>query len=130
MFRISPQRAKRSQRKHEPEPEAEDLVHRKPIASMFSVYSVVNKIPVPNIKPFVLFVSFVVTLTLVFGTTALTQDKKPTAAITIGYSAISGSFAPLWVAQDQGLFARQGIDTKLAYIQGNRVMLAALTTGE
>jgi NitT/TauT family transport system substrate-binding protein len=57
------------------------------------------------------------------------QDKKP-AAVTIGYSAISGSFAPLWVAQDLGLFARHGLDTKLAYIQGNRVMLSALTAGE
>lgn len=57
------------------------------------------------------------------------QDKKP-AAVTIGYSAISGSFAPLWVAQDLGLFSKHGLDTKLAYIQGNRVMLSALTAGE
>ncbi len=57
------------------------------------------------------------------------QDKKPAAA-TIGYSAISGSFAPLWVAQDLGLFSKHGLDAKLAYIQGNRVMLSALTAGE
>ena len=57
------------------------------------------------------------------------QDKKP-AAVTIGYSAISGSFAPLWVAQDLGLFSKHGLDAKLAYIQGNRVMLSALTAGE
>ena len=62
-------------------------------------------------------------------TAASGQDKKP-AAVTIGYSAISGSFAPLWVAQDLGLFARHGLDSKLAYIQGNRVMLSALTAGE
>jgi NitT/TauT family transport system substrate-binding protein len=75
-----------------------------------------------------------ITLTLVIGTTtaglkAFAQDKKPTA-ITVGYSAISGSFAPLWVAHDMGLFAKHGADTKLAYIQGNRVMLSALTAGE
>ncbi|MGZ9129960.1 MAG: ABC transporter substrate-binding protein [Candidatus Binatia bacterium] len=62
-------------------------------------------------------------------TAASAQDKKP-AAVAIGYSAISGSFAPLWVAQDLGLFAKHGLDTKLAYIQGNRVMLSALTAGE
>ncbi len=76
-----------------------------------------------------------ITLTLIIGTTtafgrkALAQDKK-LAPIAVGYSAISGSFAPLWVAQDQGLFNKHGADVKLAYIQGNRVMLSALTAGE
>jgi ABC-type nitrate/sulfonate/bicarbonate transport system substrate-binding protein len=60
---------------------------------------------------------------------SIAQDKK-LAPMVVGYSAISGSFAPLWVACEQGLFAKQGADVKLAYIQGNRVMLAALTTGE
>ena len=60
---------------------------------------------------------------------AIAQDKK-LPSITVGYSAISGSFAPLWAAHDQGLFAKHGVDTKLAYIQGNRVMLSALTAGE
>ncbi len=57
------------------------------------------------------------------------QEKKPTT-INLGYSAISGSFAPLWVGFDQGLFAKHGIDLKMAYIQGNRVMMSALTAGE
>lgn len=57
------------------------------------------------------------------------QDKKLTT-LNLGYSAISGSFAPLWVAFDQGLFTKYGLDLKLAYIQGNRVMMAALTTNE
>ncbi len=57
------------------------------------------------------------------------QDKKP-HTINLGYSAISGSFAPLWVGYDQGLFSKYGVDLKMAYIQGNRVMLSALTAGE
>jgi ABC-type nitrate/sulfonate/bicarbonate transport system substrate-binding protein len=61
--------------------------------------------------------------------TAPGQEKKLTT-INLGYSAISGSFAPLWVGFDQGLFAKHGIDLKMAYIQGNRVMLSALTAGE
>src|ERR1041384_7419349 len=60
---------------------------------------------------------------------AAAQDKKLTT-VNIGYSAISGSFAPLWVGFEQGLFAKHGIDLKMAYIQGNRVMLSALTAGE
>jgi ABC-type nitrate/sulfonate/bicarbonate transport system substrate-binding protein len=68
-------------------------------------------------------------LTLGIFTLAPAQDKKLTT-LNVGYSAISGSFAPLWVGYDHGLFAKLGIDLKMAYIQGNRVMLAALTAGE
>ena len=64
-----------------------------------------------------------------FATSSAAQDKKP-YTINLGYSAISGSFAPLWVGFDQGLFSKHGIDLKMAYIQGNRVMLSALTAGE
>jgi NitT/TauT family transport system substrate-binding protein len=68
-------------------------------------------------------------ITLSLCARAPAQDRKPLPMV-VGYSAISGSFAPLWVAHDQGLFAKYGADVKLAYIQGNRVMLAALTAGE
>lgn len=63
-------------------------------------------------------------LLLVLGlfTSLSAQDKKLTT-LNLGYSAISGSFAPLWVGFDQGLFTKYGLDLKMAYIQGNRVML-------
>jgi NitT/TauT family transport system substrate-binding protein len=70
-------------------------------------------------------------LLLGFCLTSITsaQDKKlPT--ISVGYAAISGSFAPLWMALDQGLFEKHGLDVRLTYIQGNRVMMSALTAGE
>jgi ABC-type nitrate/sulfonate/bicarbonate transport system substrate-binding protein len=57
------------------------------------------------------------------------QDKK-LATVNLGYAAISGSFTPLWVGFDQGLFTKYGVDLKMAYIQGNRVMMSALTAGE
>jgi NitT/TauT family transport system substrate-binding protein len=63
-------------------------------------------------------------------TTAASGQDKKLPAMTIAYSAISGSFAPLWFAHDLGLFAKHGVDAKIAYIQGNRVMLSALTSGE
>ena len=65
----------------------------------------------------------------VFAAPLAAQDKKLTP-VYLGYSAISGSFAPLWVGFDQGLFAKHGLDLKMAYIQGNRVMMSALTAGE
>src|SRR5437899_2093184 len=68
-------------------------------------------------------------LALCLSSSASAQDKKLSPVI-VGYAAISGSFAPLWVAFDQGLFAKHGLDVKLTYIQGNRVMMSALTAGE
>lgn len=73
----------------------------------------------------------VATLLLIFPllSPSFAQDKK-LASVTVGYAAISGSFAPLWVGFDQGLFARHGLDVRMTYIQGNRVMMSALTAGE
>jgi NitT/TauT family transport system substrate-binding protein len=70
-------------------------------------------------------------LVLTFGlfSTTSAQDKK-LAPLTVAYSATSGTFSPLWVAADQGLFAKYGLDVRLTYIQGNRVLLSALTAGE
>jgi ABC-type nitrate/sulfonate/bicarbonate transport system substrate-binding protein len=45
--------------------------------------------------------------------TADTQEKKLTT-VNLGYAAISGSFAPLWVGFEQGLFTKHGIDLKMA----------------
>jgi hypothetical protein len=55
-------------------------------------------------------------LTLPLLSPSSAQDKK-LASVTVGYSAISGSFAPLWVGFDQGLFARYGLDVRMTYIQ-------------
>lgn len=50
--------------------------------------------------------------------------------IRIAYSAISGVQLPLWVAQDKGLFKRQGLDTDLLYIGGGSVVVQAMLGGE
>jgi len=76
-------------------------------------------------RSFLLFLFF----TVAFIAPLTAQDKRLTT-VNFGYSAISGSFAPLWVGFEQGLFTKYGIDLKMAYIQGNRVMLSALTAGE
>lgn len=68
-------------------------------------------------------------LALGLSSTISAQERK-LVPVALGYSAISGSFAPLWVGADQGLFARHGLDVRMTYIQGNRVMLSALTAGE
>lgn len=44
----------------------------------------------------------------------LTAQDKKLATVHFAYSAISGSFAPLWVGFDRGLFAKHGLDLKMA----------------
>jgi ABC-type nitrate/sulfonate/bicarbonate transport system substrate-binding protein len=61
---------------------------------------------------------------------SLTAQDRKLNTVNLGYAAISGSFAPLRVGFDQGLFTKYGLDLKMAYIQGNRVMMSALTAGE
>ncbi len=50
--------------------------------------------------------------------------------VRIAYSAISGAMSPLWVAQDFGLFRRQGLDVQLLYIGGGSVVTQALLGGD
>lgn len=38
------------------------------------------------------------------------------AELQINYGAITGAFAPVWVAQDEGIFARHGLKTDLKYV--------------
>jgi NitT/TauT family transport system substrate-binding protein len=68
-------------------------------------------------------------LILAFAAAASAQEKKP-PTLNVAYSATSGTFSPLWVAADEGLFAKYGLDVRITYIQGNRVLMAALTAGE
>lgn len=39
-----------------------------------------------------------------------------TASLRANYSAVSGAFAPLWLAQDKGLFSKYGLEVDLKYI--------------
>src|SRR4030095_8868335 len=75
--------------------------------------------------------SATVALLLVLGLfSSLTAQDKKLTTVNLGYAAIRRSLAPLWVGFDQGLFTKYGLDLKMAYIQGNRVMMSALTAGE
>ncbi|HEX9144333.1 MAG TPA: hypothetical protein VGA09_08680, partial [Candidatus Binatia bacterium] len=38
--------------------------------------------------------------------------------LRIGYSAITTTQAPLWAAEDRGLFRKYGIDAELIYLTG------------
>jgi NitT/TauT family transport system substrate-binding protein len=69
---------------------------------------------------------FLLTVFLLLPTTDAVHAEK----IRIAYSAISGVQLPLWIAQDKGLFKRQGLDTDLLYIGGGSVVVQAMLGGE
>jgi ABC-type nitrate/sulfonate/bicarbonate transport system substrate-binding protein len=50
--------------------------------------------------------------------------------ITIGVAAMSPRTIPLLIAQDQGLFAKQGIEARLVLIKGAPILVASLISGD
>jgi ABC-type nitrate/sulfonate/bicarbonate transport system substrate-binding protein len=50
--------------------------------------------------------------------------------ITIGHAAISPRIIPLVIAQEQGLFAKHGIESWLVLIRGAPVLVASLISGD
>ncbi len=52
------------------------------------------------------------------------------ARLPIGVAAASSSALSLWAAQEQGIFARHGIDAQIVLIRGGPTLVASLLTGE
>ena len=72
---------------------------------------------------FILF-GFLWSYGFVFG-----QDKKANH-LTISYPSISGAQAVLWVAKENGIFAKNGLDAELVYIGCGPRSMAALLSGQ
>ena len=50
--------------------------------------------------------------------------------ITVGYAAVSPRTVPLIIAQEQGLFAKNGIESRLVLIKGAPTLVASLISGD
>src|SRR5437870_5075962 len=50
--------------------------------------------------------------------------------ITVGVAAMSPRTIPLLIAQEQGLFAKQGIDARIVLIKGAPTLVASLISGD
>src|SRR5215470_12704813 len=50
--------------------------------------------------------------------------------ITIGYAAVSPRTLPLIIAQEQGLFAKEGIEARLVLVKGAPILVASLVSGD
>jgi NitT/TauT family transport system substrate-binding protein len=50
--------------------------------------------------------------------------------INIGAASVSSSALSLWAAQEQGIFAKHGVEAQLVLIRGGSTLVASLFTGE
>jgi NitT/TauT family transport system substrate-binding protein len=61
---------------------------------------------------------------------ALTAQAQPLTRTVIGYSAIQAPVVPLWLAEEQGLFKKYGVDPRLVFIRTTSVHMAGLISGQ
>ena len=55
---------------------------------------------------------------------------QPLQKVRIGYPSISSRQAQLWVAKDEGIFRKYGLDVELIFLRGGQVAIQALTGGD
>jgi NitT/TauT family transport system substrate-binding protein len=68
-------------------------------------------------------------LMLVLAPFAVSAQDKKLDPFTISYASVSGTRAPLWIAQDYGLFEKYGLDVNLIYIASGVISVNALLSG-
>ena len=61
---------------------------------------------------------------------ALTAQAQPLTRTVIGYLAIQAPVVPLWLAEEQGLFKKYGVDPRLVFIRTTSVHMAGLISGQ
>ena len=61
---------------------------------------------------------------------ATAPEPAPRVALRIGYSSVDASQTPLWVAQDAGIFAANGIHADLLFVESGSKALQTLVAGE
>jgi ABC-type nitrate/sulfonate/bicarbonate transport system substrate-binding protein len=57
-------------------------------------------------------------------------ECQPLHKIRIGYPSISSRQAQLWVAKDEGIFRKYGLEVELIFLRGGQVAIQALTGGD
>src|SRR5215467_3487606 len=74
-------------------------------------------------------VIFATTLcTLLFLCSSLKAAVSATKII-IGHAAVNSRVVPLWIAQEQGFFAKNGLEAEVVFIRTGPILISALTAG-
>jgi ABC-type nitrate/sulfonate/bicarbonate transport system substrate-binding protein len=50
--------------------------------------------------------------------------------VVVGYASMSTVATTLWVAQERGFFAKNGLDVQAIFIPGSPTLIASLNTGD
>jgi len=50
--------------------------------------------------------------------------------LIVGYAALNARISPLWIAEEQGLFLKYGIDAQPVYLRGAPTLVAGLASGD
>ncbi|OGP22790.1 MAG: hypothetical protein A2038_09210, partial [Deltaproteobacteria bacterium GWA2_57_13] len=66
-------------------------------------------------------------LLLVFPTSTFAQKLT---RLTVGYSSLSTSFLPLWMAKETGLFRNNGLDVQMVFFNTGTTAVQALLSGD
>src|SRR5262247_80797 len=61
---------------------------------------------------------------------SISAHAQALSKIRIGYPSISSRQAQLWIAKDEGLFRKHGLDVELIFLRGGQVAIQALTGGD
>lgn len=59
-----------------------------------------------------------------------TAGAQSLQKMRVGYPSISSRQAQLWIAKDEGLFRKYGLDVELIFLRGGQVAIQALTGGD
>ncbi|HEY7557889.1 MAG TPA: ABC transporter substrate-binding protein [Candidatus Binatia bacterium] len=77
--------------------------------------------------PFRYLVIFLLMLTWLRSSGAFAQSPYK---LRIGYPSISSRQAQLWIAKDEGIFRKYGLDVEWIFLRGGQIAIQALTGGD
>ena len=72
----------------------------------------------------------VLLLITIFNGESPCDAATPLTKMVVAYASISPRVAPLWAAQEQGFFKKNGIEAELIFVRGAPTLVAALTSGD
>src|ERR671914_2366047 len=74
--------------------------------------------------------SLIVSIVFLFALLPDTGLSQTRPKVVIGYASMSTVATTLWVAQEKGFFAKNGLDVQSIFISGSPTLIASLNTGD
>ena len=76
------------------------------------------------------FFTRVVSIVCVFAIQPDAGFSQTRPKVVVGYASMSTVATTLWVAQERGFFAKNGLDVQSIFIPGSPTLIASLNTGD